>query len=212
MTDDQIRQVIREMLGPMGEHREVALKDMTANPAPLGLMAFGLTTVLLNLHNAGLFGMSTMILAMGLSYGGVAQIIAGIMEWKKNSTFGVTVLTSFGLFWLSLVVLLLLPEWTSFEAPDGTAMGWYMFCWGVFVCLLFIATLRISRALQIAIVSVAVLFFLLAIEQWTGNETLGKVAGWEGIWAGLTAIYVAMAQLWNDVWEREIFPLGAIRK
>ena len=168
--------------------------------------------MLLNLHNAGLFGTSTMILAMGLCYGGVAQVIAGIMEWKKNSTFGVTVLTSFGFFWLSLVVLLLLPEWTTLKAPDGTAMGWYLFCWGVLVCLFLVAALRISRALQIALASAAVLFFLLAIDHWTGSETLGKIAGWVGIWTGLTAIYLAVAQLWNDVWEREVFPLGAIRK
>ena len=88
----------------------VKIKDVSANPAPLGLLGFGMTTVLLNLHNAGYFDLNTMILAMGIFYGGLAQIIAGIMEWKKNNTFGTTAFTSYGLFWLSLVGLLVLRQ------------------------------------------------------------------------------------------------------
>ena len=74
------------------------IKDTTANPAPLGLLAFGMTTILLNLHNTGLFTLGTMILAMGIFYGGLAQVIAGIMEWKKNNTFGTTAFLSYGFF------------------------------------------------------------------------------------------------------------------
>jgi len=84
--------------------------DTTANPAPLGLVAFGMTTVLLNLHNAGFFALGSMILAMGIFYGGLAQVIAGIEEWKKNNTFGATAFTSYGMFWLTLVALLVLPK------------------------------------------------------------------------------------------------------
>ncbi len=86
------------------------VKDTTSNPAPLGLLGFGMTTVLLNFHNAGFYGLDTMILGMGIFYGGLAQIIAGIMEWKKNNTFGTTAFTSYGLFWLTLVALLVLPK------------------------------------------------------------------------------------------------------
>src|SRR6201989_312194 len=91
------------------------IKDGTGNPAPLGLLGFGMTTVLLNLHNAGFYELNTMILAMGIFYGGVAQIIAGIMEWKKGNTFATTAFTSYGLFWLSLVGLIVLPKfgWAS---------------------------------------------------------------------------------------------------
>jgi succinate-acetate transporter protein len=84
----------------------MAEKSILANPAPLGLMGFGMTTVLLNLHNAGVFGLGTMILAMGIFYGGFAQIIAGILEFRKGNTFGVTAFTSYGLFWISLVFVL----------------------------------------------------------------------------------------------------------
>src|SRR6202000_2623259 len=88
----------------------VPAKDGTANPAPLGLCAFGMTTVLLNFHNAGFFELNTMILGMGLFYGGIAQVIAGIMEWKKNNPFGTTAFTSYGFFWLSLVALVIGPK------------------------------------------------------------------------------------------------------
>src|SRR5437660_4429657 len=86
------------------------IKDTTGNPAPLGLLGFGMTTVLLNLHNAGFYELNSMILAMGICYGGAAQIIAGVMEWKKGNTFATTAFVSYGLFWLSLVALILLPK------------------------------------------------------------------------------------------------------
>ena len=89
---------------------DVKITDLTANPAPLGLMGFGMTTVLLNIHNAGFYPMNAMILSMGFFYGGIAQVIAGIMEWKKGNTFGTTAFTSYGLFWLSLVGIVLLPK------------------------------------------------------------------------------------------------------
>ena len=102
--------------------REITAKvqDISANPAPLGLMGFGMTTVLLNLHNAGFFPLGSMILAMGIFYGGVAQVIAGIMEWKKGNTFGTTAFTSYGLFWLSLVGLILMPKFGWCNPPENS--------------------------------------------------------------------------------------------
>src|SRR5271156_463102 len=94
----------------MPESTAIQIKDNTANPAPLGLFGFGMTTVLLNLHNSGFFPMNSMILAMGICYGGCAQVIAGIVEFKKNNTFGATAFTSYGFFWLSLVCIILLPK------------------------------------------------------------------------------------------------------
>src|SRR5512139_2123964 len=124
----------------MNQSNPVLLKDATANPAPLGLMGFGMTTVLLNLHNAGFYEMNSMILAMGLCYGGTAQIIAGIMEWKKNNTFGTTAFTSYGLFWLSLVGLVALPKFEPLSklAADDTAKAAYLAMWGVFTAVMFL--------------------------------------------------------------------------
>ncbi len=93
----------------------VAITDTTANPAPLGLLGFGMTTILLNLHNAGFFSVNSMIMGMGIFMGGIAQIFAGLQEWKKNNTFGATAFTAYGSFWLSLVAIWLIPK-TSFGA------------------------------------------------------------------------------------------------
>src|ERR1022692_3803409 len=104
------------------EQNPVVIKDSLANPAPLGLFGFGMTTVLLNLHNAGFFEMNSMILAMGLFYGGIAQVIAGIFEYRKNNTFGMTAFISYGSFWLTLVGLILMGKWGWTSASSESAM------------------------------------------------------------------------------------------
>jgi uncharacterized protein len=190
----------------------VTIKDTIANPAPLGLMAFGVTTVLLNLHNAGLFGMNTMILAMGVFYGGLAQVVAGVQEFKKNNTFGATAFCSYGLFWLSFVALIVLPKWTGVDAASETAVGWYLFAWGIFTALMFVGTLKINRSLQTVFGSLTILFVLLAISKWTGSTTLGKIAGWEGIFVGLSAVYGSIGQIWNELYGRTVLPLGPVGK
>lgn len=188
------------------------IKDTTANPAPLGLLGFGMTTVLLNLHNAGLYGMDSMILAMGIFYGGLAQVFAGIMEWKKNNTFGTTAFTSYGLFWLSLVGLILLPELGWISAPSSSAMGFYLLLWGIFTFIMFLGTLKLNRALQFVFLSLAVLFFLLAIGDFTGSAGLKTVAGIEGVICGLSAVYAGLAQVLNEVHGRVVWPIGPVAK
>ena len=196
--------------GPMGERGTITatLRDVTANPGPLGLMAFGMTTVLLNIHNAGFYEMNAMILAMGVFYGGIAQVIAGIMEWKKNSTFGMTAFLSYGLFWLTLVGLIVFPKWMGVDGPDEVAMGWYLMAWGIFTGLMFIGTLRINRSLQVVFFTLTILFVLLAIGDWTGNATITKIAGYEGIIVGLSAVYGSIAQVWNELYGKVVLPIG----
>jgi len=186
---------------------KTSIKDLTANPAPLGLCAFGLTTILLNLHNAGLFSLGSMILAMGLFYGGLGQVIAGFMEWKKGNTFGTVAFTSYGFFWLSLVALLILPEMGLAEASDAIAMASYLFLWGAFTAILFIGTLRISRTLQFVFASLAILFFLLALKDATGIAMIGTVAGVWGIIVGASAIYTGLGQVLNEIYGRVVLPL-----
>ena len=186
--------------------------DITSNPAPLGLMGFGMTTVLLNLHNAGFFGLGSMILGMGIFYGGLAQVIAGIMEWKKGNTFGTTAFTSYGFFWLTLVALIVLPKMGLTAAPDNSAMVAYLLIWGLFTAILFIGTLRLNRALQFVFASLTVLFVLLAIGDFTGSATIKHIAGYEGIVCGLSAIYAAAAQVLNEVYGRVVLPLGPVQR
>lgn len=183
-------------------------KDTTANPAPLGLFGFGMTTVLLNLHNAGCYELNSMILTMGIFYGGFAQIIAGIMEWKKKNTFGTTAFTSYGLFWLTLVGLIILPKLGWIESTSKEAMAFYLLLWGLFTLGLFVGTLRLNRALQVVFASLTILFFLLAAGDATGNENLTRIAGYEGIFCGLSAVYTGLAQVLNEVYGRVVLPIG----
>jgi succinate-acetate transporter protein len=190
----------------------VILKDNLANPAPLGLFGFGMTTVLLNLHNAGFYEMNSMILAMGLFYGGLAQVIAGILEYKKNNTFGMTAFISYGFFWISLVGLIFMGKWGWITATPGTALVAYLIIWGIFTLLLFFGTLRINKALQFVFGSLTILFFLLAIGDATKNESITRLAGYEGILCGGSAIYTGIANLLNEVYGYTVLPLGPVRK
>ena len=185
-----------------------SIKEITANPAPLGLMGFGMTTVLLNIHNAGFFELDAMILAMGIFYGGLAQVIAGIIEFKKDNTFGATAFTSYGFFWLALVGLNVLPLMGYGEAAGSLSMASFLFMWGIFTLYMFIGTLRISKALQVVFGTLTILFFLLAIGNFTGSSLVLTIAGYEGIICGFTAIYAAMAQVLNELYGKEILPIG----
>ena len=185
-------------------------KNLMANPAPLGLMGFGMTTVLLNIHNAGFIALGSMILAMGIFYGGLAQIIAGILEYKKGNTFGVTAFTSYGLFWLSFVALVIIPNLiTGITAPNSTALATYLFMWGLFTFMMFISTLKKNKALQFVFISLAILFWLLTLGDFTGNATITMIAGYEGIICGLSAIYLAMAEVINETYGKTILPIGS---
>ncbi|TFG40692.1 MAG: hypothetical protein E4H43_05335, partial [Bacteroidia bacterium] len=160
----------------------VTIKETTANPAPLGLLGFGMTTVLLNLHNAGLYELNSMTIGMGIFVGGIAQIIAGIMEWKKNNTFGATAFSAYGSFWIALVIIWLLPK-TSIGADlksDNVSMGWFLLMWGIFTAFMFIGTLRLNRALQTVFGSLVILFLLLSIADFTGIKVIKVIAGIEG--------------------------------
>jgi hypothetical protein len=189
------------------------VKDTTANPAPLGLLAFGMTTVLLNIHNAGYYELGSMILGMGIFYGGLAQILAGVMEWKKGNTFGTVAFTSYGLFWLTLVGLVMIPVMPGFSAfaTTNTAFGWYLLMWGIFTFVMFLGTLKLNRALQFVFLSLAILFWLLAAFRFTGNADIGKVAGFEGIVCGLSAIYTGLAQVLNEVYGRTVAPIFPVK-
>ena len=185
------------------------LRDTTANPAPLGLLGFGMTTILLNLHNAGFYELNSMVLAMGLCYGGAAQVIAGIMEWKKGNTFAATAFTSYGFFWFSLVILVILPKLGMATATNEKAMAAYLGIWGLFTACMFVATFRLHRAGQVIFGSLTLLFFLLAIGDFTAaGPQFRHATGWEGIFCGFSAVYAGVAQVINESFGRSVLPLG----
>lgn len=186
---------------PKADLISVNVNDLTGNAGCLGLIGFGMTTVLLNIHNAGFFKLNVMILAMGIFMGGLAQVIAGIMEWKKNNTFGTVAFTSYGFFWLSLVVIWLFPEKAGEAiAPSAGAMAAYFFLWGLFTAVMFIGTLRADRASQVVFGTLAILFFLLTATKATGSATIGMITGYEGIICGLSAIYASLAGVLKEVY------------
>ncbi len=189
----------------------LSVKDTSANPAPLGLIGFGMTTILLNIHNAGIFELNSMIMGMGIFVGGIAQMIAGILESKKNNTFGTTAFTAYGAFWLSLVALWVMPKLGVADGPSKVAVGFYLTIWGLFTLGMFFGTLKLNRMLQVVFGSLTILFFLLAIGDFSGNEVITKIAGWEGIFCGFSAFYGCIAQVLNEVYGKTILPLGVVK-
>ena len=192
------------------------LATKLANPAPLGLLGFGLTTVLLNLVNAGVIPLDTVILAMGIAYGGLAQVLVGTMEFKKGNTFGTVAFTSYGLFWWSLVLLLILPKFTGFNAPSLSSTAAYFMMWGIFTFAMFFGTLKANRALQFVFSSLTLLFFMLAIRDLTDNPvlsgsiTFNTITGIVGIICGLSAVYLGIAEVLNEAHKKTILPIGPV--
>lgn len=195
-----------------GQITDTKILDTTSNPAPLGLCAFGMTTVLLNIHNIGFTELDSMILGMGVFFGGFAQILAGLMEFRKNNTFGTTAFTAYGIFWLTLVTLIILPKMGIVDSPSKIAMGFYLMAWGLFTFMLFVGTFRISKALQLVFGSLTILFVLLALGDFTGNSLFTVTGGVVGIICGHIAIYTGLAQVINELYCKEVFPLGIVTK
>jgi hypothetical protein len=199
------------------------MSEKLANPAPLGLLGFGLTTVLLNMANANLFPLHWMILSMGLFYGGLAQIIAGAMEFKKGNTFGMVAFSSYGFFWWSIVGIILLP--TLFPSvnlgsaglatlggfSDTAGMAAYFFMWGVFTFVMFFGTLKSSRALQFVFLSLFILFFLLTANNLVTNADFLHATGYEGIICGLSATYLGLAEVINEA-HGQVLPIGQVKQ
>jgi succinate-acetate transporter protein len=155
-----------------------------------------------------------MILAMGIAYGGLAQVIVGIMEFKKGNTFGLVAFTSYGLFWWSLVALLLLPKigiFTGLVAANNIAMAAYFFMWGLFTFIMFFGTLKSNRVLQFVFGSLTILFFMLVIRDLTGNALIGTIAGIEGVVTGASAVYLGLAEVLNESHGRTVLPIWPVK-
>jgi len=190
----------------------IKIVDTTANPAPLGLLCFALTTILLSAHNAGFFGLDAMILAMAVFYGGIAQVFAGVFEWKKNNTFATTAFISYGFFWLTLAGIIVFPKLGIAERPSEVAMGSYLAIWGLMSFVMFIGTFRLNKALQVTFGLLVIAFALLSIGDFMGNPLLKRIAGFEGMVLGFSAMYTGLAQVLNELYGRVVWPLGPVVK
>jgi succinate-acetate transporter protein len=187
----------------------VEIKDITAGAGALGLLGYGMPGVLLGLANAGIIQAGSIILAMAIFMGGFAMFTAGLMEWKKGNTYGMAAYSSYGLFWFSFAALLLMPVLGLAKDTGGPgAMAAYLALWGLFTLILFIGSLKMSRALQLVLGTLAIVFFLEAAGAATGTGMFTIVAGYIGVISGLAAIYTALAPILNDLYGTTVVPLG----
>jgi succinate-acetate transporter protein len=184
-----------------------------ANPAPLGLAAFALTTFVLSMINAGLVSDKAVpvVLGLALAYGGGAQLLAGMWEFRTGNTFGATAFTSYGAFWLSFWAF------ETFFAKDvptsyvGTAVGLYLIAWGIFTAYMFIASFRVSVAVMIVFVLLAITFFLLGFGELSGTTGITKLGGWVGILTAIAAWYASFAGVTNATFGRTVLPERHLR-
>jgi len=190
----------------------VEITERICNPAPLGLAAFGLTTLVLNAFNSGLVDKAGegLVWPLGIFFGGMAQFAAGMWEAKKNNTFGFTAFSAFGAFWMFLALTKILEAGGVLQPMTPESKSLFLVCWGLFTGYMFVGTLKLSRALQAVFGTLTILFFLLAIG--AHNETWEKIAGWEGMICAATALYASFAIVVNETWGRQVFPLGVIKK
>jgi len=183
----------------------------TANPAPLGLMGFGLTTVLLSSINAGLLPTAgeAVVIPLAMAFGGTAQIIAGIMEFKTGNVFGATAFTSYGAFWWWFALLILLGGNHVLDlAQAGSTIGVCLILWGMFTLGLWVSTFRLSRLLFSIFLTLWVAFFLLGGGAVLGNPTLHLLGGWVGLVCGALAMYGSFALVTNATFGRDVVPVG----
>jgi len=186
---------------------DLFLVDNTANPSPLGLCAFGMTTLALSFHNAGITALSSPVLALALFYGGLAQVIVGIMEWKKNNTFGLLTFGSFGFFWIAFAMLVMLPSSGLAKAPGPAELSVFLGLWGIFALGLFVCSLAMHKVLQITLLALVITFILLVAAEMTGNNVILLAGGAIGILTGALAFFMGFGQVINEVYGKKIVPI-----
>lgn len=183
------------------------MNDRFANPAPLGLFAFASTTWLLSLVNAGFFGSESLplVLGMALAFGGIAQVLAGVLAYVRGNTFATVAFISYGSFWLSFVAY---AHHFGGGAP-AVFVGWYLFIWGVFTLYMWIASFRHNTALQLVFLTLWITFFLLAGGDLFGAPVLHKLGGLLGLLCAALAAYLSAAEIINADYGRSVLPIGA---
>ncbi len=174
-----------------------------ANPAPLGLLGFGMTTVLLSLHNAGALPLDGVTLAMGVFVGGLAQLLAGIMEYRNGNTFGTVAFTLYGMFWLTFVAT---HAGIGGMSGEGSTLGTWLLLWGVLTLFLLVGTLRGRKSTMFVFATLTVTFFLLSAGNYSGIDALIAAGGAVGTMCGVSAMYTAFAEVLAEQHGREVLP------
>jgi succinate-acetate transporter protein len=178
-----------------------------ADPAPLGLAGFGITTLVLSVFNAKILNGAgePVVFGLAIAYGGTAQLLAGMWEFRNNNTFGATAFTSYGAFWISFWFL------THFDAGNiggdaGNAIGLYLVAWGIFTLYMWIASFGVSVAVNVIFLLLWITFFLLGIGEWSSGANWTKVGGYVGLATAAAAIYTSFAVVTNSTFKRTVLP------
>jgi uncharacterized protein len=184
------------------------------DPAPLGLAAFALTTFVLSFFNAGLVSGKGLpvVFGLALAYGGIAQVLAGMWEFRNNNTFGATAFTSYGAFWISYF---LLQQFHASKIPTtnlGKAVGLYLIAWGIFTTYMWIASFRVSVAVMLVFVLLAATYFLLGIGEASGTDSIVKTGGWVGIATAAAAWYASFASVTNKTFGHIVLPVRELKR
>jgi succinate-acetate transporter protein len=182
-------------------------KHTPANPAPLGFIAVGLTIVFYGFYLAGFYGLNSMIFTLGLVYGGITLLIVSAMEYKNGNTFSTVAFGLYGIYWISDILMLIFAQMGWGIAPDVNSIAIFYLIWGLFTVGIFIGTLKLSRVVQFFFLTLAILFFLLTAAELTGNLTIALIAGYEGIICGASGIYLGLAEVINDLYNKEVLPV-----
>lgn len=182
-----------------------------ANPAPLGLVGFGMTTVILSLVNAGALpsGGDNVVIPLAIAFGGSIQLLAGMLEYKNGNTFGTVAFTSYGAFWWWYALLLIFGHTGVVNLQDaGTTIAATLLAWGVFTMYMWVSTFRTTRALQWVFLTLWITFYLLGLGALFDAGVISRIGGWVGLVCGLLACYTSFGLVTNELYGRSVVPLG----
>jgi succinate-acetate transporter protein len=198
------------MAGSTAVARETvnALAGSIADPGPLGLAGFALTTFVLSCVNAGWVhkGTEPIVLGLALAYGGLAQLLAGMWEFKKGNTFGATAFASYGAFWISFWAFVVFYAGKVPKADASQAVGLYLFAWGLFTLYMWVASFKTTAAVNIIFFLLTITFFLLAFGEWGTSSGLSKLGGYFGLVTALAAWYASFAGVINSTFGKVVLP------
>ena len=208
LREDDIRRIVRDETQGVGEGPP---EPGIADPAPLGLAAFALTTFLLSLFNAGLLSEAgePVVFSLGLFYGGLAQFAAGMWEFRNNNTFGATAFTSYGAFWLAFWGL---EQFYAADIPAASleaGVGWFLIAWGIFTAYMWIGSFKVNTAVMIVFLLLTATFFLLGLGDLTGASAIGTIGGYVGLLTAIAAWYASAAGVINHNFGRVVLPVGS---
>lgn len=182
-----------------------------ANPAPLGLAGFGITTLVLSLVNSNLIGVGAtpVVLGLAFAYGGLAQFTAGMWEFRTGNTFGAVAFTSYGAFWISFFVLVTYDAKLISPSEVDAALGGYLWAWGILTGLLFLASFKQPPVVTFVFFALTVTFILLGIGNSGGTTSVIHAGGFAGLVTAAAALYAATAMVMHHQYGRWVLPIGA---